>query len=87
MATDLIDIAGSGSSMVEEEALAPVNAGSRDQLGLEIRRNGGDLDASQWVVPTPEQVTSLINGETDQGRVDQFAYNWLQEGKEFKNVW
>lgn len=54
---------------------------SREELSLEIRRNGGDLDPSLWTQPTAEQVSFYVQNEPDQGRIDQAAYDLLQFNK------
>lgn len=62
-------------------APAPVTSPDRQALALETaRQTGGPLDPDRWTTPRGERLTTFLNTEADQERIDSFAYEWLQTG-------
>ncbi len=61
----------------------PAAVSDRAELAIETaRQQGGTLDPDSMVVPRGERLTTFLNTEPDQGRIDSYAYEWLQTGTE-----
>ena len=66
-------------------APAPLVAPDRANLAIETaRQSGGILSPEDWVAPTPARVAPFLAQEPDQGRIDSYAYQWLQDGRNIK---
>lgn len=61
------------------ETITPALSPDRQNLAVETaRQTGGPLDPDSWTTPRGERLTTFLNTETDQQRIDSYAYEWLQ---------
>jgi hypothetical protein len=61
----------------------PAAVSDRAELAIETaRQQGGTLDPESWVTPRGERLTTFLNTEPNQERIDSYAYEWLQTGTE-----
>jgi len=80
-----IPLVGPPAPQEPQEQTGPPAAAVSDRAELAVetaRQTGGTLDPDHWTTPRGERLTTFLNTEPDQERIDSYAYEWLQTGTE-----